>query len=366
MPARTRPLIVALLAVGSLALTASAANAEGVNVTGTWSGTYHCNTGKCAGQQKSGTFVLNQAAGSSTVSGTINVEGGGAGTVTGAVSGNTLTLEGKGENGYTAHGVETISTDGLSWSGTYEDSAGTSGELTATRPSLPVFTTTLRPAAIQVLCNYEVAPANFTCTASVGDASGATPAKIPTGSVSFTATQGTFTPTAQCALVATPGSPNTASCSVTYTPASKIATGTPAPVTGAYSGDATFAASAAKSGAGAVVSPIVSAAKSTGEGASTTVSCPAGSSSCPVTVSLSVEESGGGAVTARHAKRRTITIGSTAFTLKGGQQRTVTVSLNHTGKTLLAKHKRFTALLKVVSGGTVVKTQKIAVKLKRK
>lgn len=366
MPARTRPLIVALLAIASLAPSASTAAAAEVNATGTWSATYHCNSGKCAGQSKNGTFVLTEAAGSSAVTGTINIEGGGAGSVSGTLSGSTLTLEGIGENGYTAHGVETISADGLSWSGSYADSAGTSGELTATRPSLPVFTTALLPSAIQVLCNYEVAPANFKCTASVGDASAATPAKVPTGTVSFTATQGAFSPTAQCALVATPGSPNTASCSVTYTPATKIPTGTPAPVTGSYSGDSTFAASAAKSGTGAVVSPIVGAAKSTGEGASTTVSCPAGAASCPITVSLSVEESSGGAVTARNAKRRAITIGSTAVTLEGGQKRSVTVSLNRTGKRLLAKHRRFTALLKVVSGGTVLKTQKVAVKLKRK
>jgi hypothetical protein len=71
-------------------------------------------------------------------------------------------------------------------------------------------------------------------------------------------------------------------------------------------------------------------------------------------------------VTARKAKRRKITIGSTAVTLKGGQQRAVTVSLNRKGKQLLARHKRFTSLLKVVSGGTVVKTQRVALKAKHR
>ncbi len=350
----------------SLALSASAGAAAELNVTGTWSGTYHCAKGPCAGQEKSGVFVLNQAAGSSAVTGTLNVTGGGEGSVSGTVSGNTLQLEGKGSAGYTASGVETISEDQLSWSGSYSDSAGTSGTLTATRPSLPVFPSspTLRAAAIEVLCNLQVAFSNFTCTAKVGDASGASPATIPTGTVAFTAPAGAFEPLPQCALLATPGSSNVASCSVVYRPAAKIPTGTPAPVTGAYSGDSVFAASAAKAGAGPVVSPIVGAASSTGEGASTTVSCPAGATSCPIAVSLSVEESGG-AVIARKAKRVKIVIGSTKLTLKGGQKRTVAVSLNRAGRKLLAKHRRFTALLKVTSGGSVVKTQRVQIKSKR-
>ncbi len=368
MSPRTRPFIAALVAFASLAAGTTASATEEVNVTGTWQAVYHCQVGSCSGQEQSGVFTLSQAAGSSTVTGELNLGSGVEAPVSGSVSASTLSLEGKGTKGYSATGVETISADGLSWSGTYEDSVGTHGTLTATRPSLPVFPTGAtepRAAAIQVLCTYEVAAANFTCTASVGDASGETPVMIPTGNVSFTAASGGFSPLNKCALVATPGSPNVASCSVTYTPAAKIPAGTPAPVTGAYSGDATFAPSAAKSGSGAVISPIVKTAKSTGEGASTTVSCPTGPSSCPVSASLSVEESGAGALAARRAKHRTITIGSTAFTLKGGQQRTVTVSLNHTGKKLLAKHRRFTALLKITSHGVVVKSERISVKLKK-
>jgi hypothetical protein len=363
-------LITALIVLAaSLALSASASAAEEVNVTGTWQAVYQCQVGKCAGQERNGVFTLSQAAGSSAVTGTLNLGNGElAAPVSGTVSGSVLNLEGKGTNGYSASGVETISSNGLSWSGTYKDSVGTSGTLTATRPSLPVFAageTEPRAAAIQVLCNYEVAPANFTCTASVGDASGLTPSKIPTGTVSFTAPSGSFTPLPKCALVATPGSTDVASCSVTYTPATKIPTGTSAPVTGAYSGDTTFAPSAAKSGTGAVVSPIVKSAKSTGEGASTTVSCPTGPGSCTVTVALTIEESGGGAIAARKAKRRKLTIGSTAVTVKGGQQSTVAVKLNQAGKRLLARHKRFTAMLSISSHGVVIKSQKVALKLKK-
>jgi hypothetical protein len=348
-----------------LVLAPGAAAAE-VNATGTWQGAYHCASGPCAGQEKVGTFVLHEAAGSSAVTGTLNVAGGGEGSVTGTLSGSTLTLEGKGEKGYTAQGVETISPDGLSFSGSYSDSAGTSGTLTASRPSLPVFEATpgvLRPSAIQVLCNYEVAPANFTCTAQVGDASSATPAKAPTGTVSFTAPSGVFA-ASTCTLVATPGSPNVASCAVTWTPAAKIPPGTPAPVTGAYSGDSVFAPSAAKSGTGAVVSPIVGAASSTGEGAKAEVKCPVEKpGGCPIAVELSLFESGG-AITARKAKRKKLTIGSTKLTLKAGQTRVVSVALNRTGKKLLARHKHFTALLTISSGGVTIKTQKVQIKPK--
>jgi hypothetical protein len=145
----------------------------------------------------------------------------------------------------------------------------------------------------------------------------------------------------------------------------KIPVGTPA-VTGAYSGDFAFAPTAAKSGTGAVISPIVKAATSTGEGAKATVSCPAGAASCPIVVNLSVVESGSGAVAAskkaKRPKRKKITIGSTKLTLAGGEQRAVSVSLNGPGKRLLAKHKRLTALLTVTTGGTVVKTQRIELK----
>ena len=360
--------IVTALALGAL-LPATGAAAE-VNATGTWQATYHCASGSCAGQEKSGVFVLQQAAGSSTVTGTLNVTGGGEGAVTGTLSGSTLTLEGKGTaSSYTATGVETISADGLSWTGSYSDSAGTSGTLTASRPSLPVFPATpgaLRPSAIQVLCNYEVAAANFTCTATVGDASKEGAAQTPTGTVSFTAPSGSFTPLGQCLLVAHPGTGSTASCSVTYTPATKIPPGAQAPVTGAYSGDSVFAPTAAKAGTGAVVSPIVGATSSTGEGVKTTVKCPIEKTSgCPIAVEVSLYESGG-AIVASKLKRKKVTIASSKLTLKAGQTRAVTVSLNRAGKRLLAKHKRLTALLTVSSGGVTIKTQKLTFKSKHR
>jgi hypothetical protein len=52
-------------------------------------------------------------------------------------------------------------------------------------------------------------------------------------------------------------------------------------------------------------------------------------------------------------------------TVKGGQQSTVAVKLNQAGKRLLAKHKRFTAMLSISSHGVVIKSQKVALKLKK-
>src|ERR1039458_1707855 len=80
--------------------------------------------------------------------------------------------------------------------------------------------------------------------------------------------------------------------------------------------------------------PTVSSVASAPGGATTTVSCPAGAQSCPITVNLSVVEVGQ-VVTAQKAKRRTVTIGSTAVTLSAGQKRTIIVSLNRAGRKLL-------------------------------
>ncbi len=194
----------------------------------------------------------------------------------------------------------------------------------------------LRASAIQVLCNYEVAPANFTCTASVGDASGLAPAKIPTGTVSFTAPSGSLLATRHMRAARNTRLTGRGGLLGHLHTGDEDSDGHAGAGYGAYSGDSTFAPSAAKSGTGAVISPIIKSVTSTGEGASTTVSCPAGSTGCPIVASLVVEVSGGGAVTARSAKRRLITIGSTSLTIQGGRQRTVRVSLNHTGKQLLA------------------------------
>jgi hypothetical protein len=342
---------------------AAIAQAAAINVTGTWQSIRHCMTGSCAGQNQSDTLTLTQAQGSSTVTGT----GQHGATISGTLTGSALAFTGTGVNGYVATGSVTISEDGRSWSGSYQDNRGGGGAFTATREGSPTTETpALLPSATQVLCNLRVALSNFTCAAEVGDASVQSPAKVPSGSVKFAAPTGAFIPLDTCTLVATAGSPNVSSCSVTYEPPfAGIPTGTPAPVTGSYSGDSVFASSTGLPGAGAGISPSVSSATPGPGEATTTVSCPAGAQSCPVTASLVVLETEN-AVMARKAKRRTVTIGSTAVTLSAGQKRTIKVSLNRAGRKLLASHKHLTALLTVTSRGVLIKTQKVQIKPLRK
>jgi hypothetical protein len=306
----------------------------------------------------------------------LNTTPAGEGAISGTLTGNTLELNGKGEKGYEAKGTEEISEDGQSWSGDYMDTAGTSGTLTATRESTtttptPTPTPTpaagLLPSATQVLCNLQVAFSNFICTAQVGDDAASGTLQVPTGKVKFMAPKGAFETLPECSLVATPGSPNVASCAVTYIPPfSGIPTGTPAPVTAAYQGSATFAASTGLPGAGAGVSPSTSAATASSSAVTTTVSCPAGTTSCPVAASLSAVKTGT-AVAAKKAKSKAkpqvVTLGGTEVTLSPGQKRAITVKLNGAGRKLLSSHKRLPALLQVSCRGIVIRSQQVQIKL---
>jgi hypothetical protein len=102
---------------------------------------------------------------------------------------------------------------------------------------------------------------------------------------------------------------------------------------------------------------------STGPGtATTTVSCPTGAQSCPISVSLSVVQRGGQVSAARKVKPRTVIVGSKAVMLASGQSQKITVVLNAAGRKLLALHKHLSALLKVSTGATVLKTQKVQIK----
>lgn len=77
------------------------------------------------------------------------------------------------------------------------------------------------------------------CTAKVSDASGGEPAKTPTGSVSFTATAGSFAE-AKCELKAS-GTAGLAECAASYKPPSPPSG--PVKLTASYAGDSEFAAS---------------------------------------------------------------------------------------------------------------------------
>ncbi len=110
-----------------LSLVSCASASAALNLTGTWSANYHCETGSCAGSNFPATDKLAQVKGSEVVTGTNATE-----TISGTLTGNTFTFQST--NGvYKAEATLTVSADGLSWSGAAHDSNATSGTYTATR-----------------------------------------------------------------------------------------------------------------------------------------------------------------------------------------------------------------------------------------
>jgi hypothetical protein len=98
-----------------------------VNLTGTWSAVYHCQSGACKGESFPAIDTLSQAEGSTSVTGANETE-----SISGTVSGQTFEYKSAvGE--YTAEGTLTVSEDGLSWEGPLRDSHNTSGIFVATR-----------------------------------------------------------------------------------------------------------------------------------------------------------------------------------------------------------------------------------------
>src|SRR5262249_50539415 len=73
---------------------------------------------------------------------------------------------------------------------------------------------------------------------TVGD-TGAAPRTYPSGTVEFTASQGSLTSTS-CVLGGVSLSPGVASCSITYLPPTGFPIGTAFPVTATYTGDSAF------------------------------------------------------------------------------------------------------------------------------
>lgn len=249
-------LLAIVMSVG-LMLVNSAASAWALNLSGTWAAVYHCEV-LCAGSEFPATDVLTQAEGSDVVTGSNGSE-----SISGTLNGNTFTY--RSETGsYTAEATLTISADGNSWSGPLHDSNGTSGTYTATRTSgspgneeeakkaeearkkeaeetkkKEEEKNGKRPTGTSVVCNYEFATAENTCVASVGDGGPQPPTVTPTGTVTFTTTSGGFASGATCTLVATPDSPQVASCSLIYETAFS---GLPS-ITATYNGDARHAGS---------------------------------------------------------------------------------------------------------------------------
>jgi hypothetical protein len=92
-----------------------------------------------------------------------------------------------------------------------------------------------RPSATAVQCTGPAQP-SLQCTATVTDTSGQTPLEVPTGTISFTASAGSFaTPSCTSAPVA-----GGAACSVSYTPPPDGSSTTAITITASYGGDASF------------------------------------------------------------------------------------------------------------------------------
>lgn len=238
--------IAGALAFGAALLAVAAGPAGAADITGTWD----LPAGSVA--EQTWTFT----AGTGTLAG----EGGGGpytwpmeGTITGdAVQIKTAYRQ----TSYTAYFVGTVAAGGATMSGTWStggfDAAATSTStwIANRRGGAPAPTPGPGPAGTRnrtgtmVLCNRGPNPGDDSvCTATVGDG-GATPTQ-PAGDVLFTAGDGgTFRFGNRCALQPSPGSPNVASCSVTYIP--PPAGGFP-DVVAAYQGDATHDPSSGRS-----------------------------------------------------------------------------------------------------------------------
>jgi len=95
---------------------------------------------------------------------------------------------------------------------------------------------------VTVLCNiFPSDPTSSTCTADVGDLTG-TGGAVPTGTVTFSTSAGTFIDGDTCTLSLAVGLGSVSSCTVAFEPAPGTQEGAPLPVTARYSGDKSFAA----------------------------------------------------------------------------------------------------------------------------
>ena len=109
-------------------------------------------------------------------------------------------------------------------------------------------TSTQKPSATSVQCDYDTFLQSFTCTAQVADASGNQPPQTPTGTVVFAldpGADGTFPSGSSCSLAPSQSGP-TAYCSVTYLPGQQgVPAGTQPRLSATYPGDSTFSSSTA-------------------------------------------------------------------------------------------------------------------------
>jgi hypothetical protein len=246
------------------------------------------------------------------------------------------------------------------------DGAHVSSSGTAT-PTIPP-----NPSTITVSCPQKPDSAGLVdaCKASVTD-TGPNPI-TPTGSITFTtsATTGSFTGN-PCTLA---GTGATAACTVDYSDSA----GGDRTITATYAGDHDHAAGSATtkalvSGPPSKAPPPISTSAPTTSGsiAQVSLTCGTGSSSCPVSVTLTAVETLVGSKIAGLAPalketKKVVVVGSEKVTIGAGDHKTVKVSLNRTGTRLLDKFHTLPAKLVVAEDGKTERTAKLKFKLKRK
>lgn len=126
---------LALCATPAVASAATPAAIAGFpNLTGSWQTIYHCEVGWCAGDDFYATAVLTQAKGSDTITGSNETEA-----IAGTLNGHTLDWTSS-VGDYVADATVKVGFFGLKWSGSLEDSNGTSGTFTASRETGPICT----------------------------------------------------------------------------------------------------------------------------------------------------------------------------------------------------------------------------------
>ena len=296
------------------------------------------------------TFASSEPTGTFTASGKCTLSGSVTGTATCAV-------------GYSqpTPGSPTIT---ASYPG---DGAHVSSSGTAT-PTVPP-----NPTTVVVNCPEKPNSAGFvdTCKASVTD-TGPNPI-TPTGSITFT-TSGHDRSIHRRPMHRSPHGTISAAFTVGY---SDSAGGT-LKITATYAGDHNHAGGAASTRAlitapPSKAPPPVSTSAPTTSGARRRLAlgCATGSSSCPVTVTLTAVETllGSkilGIAPALKETKKVVVVGSEKVTIGAGDHKTIKVSLNRTGTRLLDKFHTLPAKLVVAEDGKTERTAKLKFKLKRK
>jgi hypothetical protein len=135
--------------VALVAVFDAAASGAGPNISGNWEATFDCTSGPCKAPSTAESITFVQASGSTTVTGSVS----NGDSVSGTLSGTSLSVTASGANGGTVHTTATVAANGRSFSGTYTDSKGSAGTVTAVLESGGAPTT---PAAVAAVVSGSV------------------------------------------------------------------------------------------------------------------------------------------------------------------------------------------------------------------